>query len=170
MRLHTTNPGSLSQDIWRIPAVIQWAQTLLNAYATLLHRELISREGSPLEQSQRLFHSPFVVASHGTEEDPILNYGNQTALDLWEMTWKQFTETPSRLTAEPMNREERARMLHQATTRGVITDYHGVRISRTGRRFMVNNATVWNILTPDGKRLGQAATFSDWTFLGKNSD
>lgn len=158
------------QSPWQIPSVIQWSQTILDAYATLLHRELIPREGSPLEQSERLFHSPFVVASHGTGEDPILNYGNHTALDLWEMTWEEFTETPSRLTAEPMNREERASMLHRARTQGVITDYHGVRISRTGRRFMVNNATVWNILTPDGKRLGQAATFSDWTFLEKTPE
>ena len=57
---------------------------------------------------------PFVVASHGLQDDPILNYGNQVALDLWEMNWEQFTQTPSRLTAEPVNREERARMLEQA--------------------------------------------------------
>jgi hypothetical protein len=81
------------------------------------------------------------------------------------MDWEQFTHTPSRLTAEPVNREERARMLEQAKTHGYISDYRGIRISRSGARFFVERATVWNIHKPDGTPLGQAATFSDWTFL-----
>ena len=152
-------------DLWSTPWVIQWTQFLLDSYVRLLKHELISREGPAPEQAERLFKSPFVVASHGLQEDPILNYGNQTALDLWEMDWEQFTHTPSRLTAEPVNREERARMLEQARTQGYIADYRGVRISRTGKRFLVERATVWNIQTLDGTPLGQAATFSSWTFL-----
>ncbi len=35
------------------------------------------------------------------------------------MDWEQLTQTPSRQTAEPVNREERARMLSQAKTNGV---------------------------------------------------
>ncbi|MCA9481278.1 MAG: MEKHLA domain-containing protein, partial [Nitrospira sp.] len=142
-----------------------WTQWLLNSYAKFLNQDLISRQGTDLEQAERLFKSPFVVASHGLEDDPILNYGNQAALDLWEMDWEQFTHTPSRLTAEPVNREKRARMLEQAKTQGYISDYQGVRISRTGKRFLVERATVWNIHQLDGTPLGQAATFSSWTFL-----
>ncbi len=153
------------EDIWLRFWVIEWTQDVLDSYACLIETELISREGTPQEQAKRLFNSPFVVASHGLQEDPILNYGNQTALDLWEMDWEQFTQTPSRLTAEPVNREERARMLDQAKIQGYISDYRGVRISRTGKRFLVERATVWNIKKPDGTPLGQAATFSNWTFL-----
>lgn len=118
-----------------------------------------------MEQAQRLFQSPFVVASHGTEADPVLNYGNQTALTLWEMNWQQFTQTPSRLTAEPPNREERARMLEQAKTQGYIADYRGIRISSGGKRFLVEQATIWTIHKPDGTTIGQGATFSAWKFL-----
>ncbi|MGD9850673.1 MAG: MEKHLA domain-containing protein [Nitrospirales bacterium] len=150
---------------YREPRVVEWIQFLLNSYARLVKQELISRDGTPLDQAERLFNSSFVVASHGLENDPILNYGNQAALDLWEMDWEQFTRTPSRLTAEPINREERARMLEQARTHGYISDYKGVRISRTGKRFLVERATVWNIQQPDGTPLGQAATFSEWTYL-----
>ena len=153
------------EDIWRRPWVIEWTQYLLDSYARLVKQELIPQEGTLLEQVERLFTSPFVVASHGLQNDPILNYGNQTALDLWEMNWEQFTHTPSRLTAEPVNREERARMLKQARTHGYISDYRGIRISRSGKRFLVERATVWNIHKPDGTPLGQAATFSDWTYL-----
>jgi len=153
------------QDIWQRPWVIEWTQYLLASYVRLVKQELIPGMGSPLEQAECLFKSSFVVASHGLQEDPILNYGNQTALDLWEMDWGQFTQTPSRLTAEPVNREERARMLEQARTHGYISDYRGVRISQSGQRFLVERATVWNLHKPDGTPLGQAATFSDWTFL-----
>lgn len=125
------------ENYWRIPWVIEWSQFLLDSYAQLLKDELINRAGTADEQAQRLFSSPFVVASHGLQNDPILNYGNQTALGLWEMEWEQFTQTPSRLTAEPMNREERARMLEQAKTQGYISDYKGIRISGSGKRFLV---------------------------------
>jgi len=153
------------KDLWQNPWVIVWTQYLLDSYARLVKQELIIREGISQEQAERLFKSPFVVASHGLQDDPILNYGNQAALDLWEMDWEQFIQTPSRLTAEPVNREERARMLEQAKTHGYIANYRGVRISRSGKRFLVERATVWNIQKPDGTPLGQAATFSNWTYL-----
>ena len=82
-----------------------------------------------------------------------------------EMTWAEFTATPSRLTAEPVNREERARTLHRVAAHGFVADYQGVRISRTGRRFLVEQATVWNVLDGHGTKQGQAAAFSRWTRL-----
>lgn len=150
---------------WRNPWAIEWTQYLVNSYGHWLKKELIPRQGTFLKQAERLFTCPFVVVSHGLEDDPILNYGNKTALDLWEMNWDQFTQTPSRLTAEPVNREERATMLERAKTHGYIADYRGIRISGSGKRFLVDRATVWNIRKPDGTPLGQAATFSNWTFL-----
>ena len=102
---------------------------------------------------------------HADSEDPVLNYGNRQALDLWEMDWAEFTATPSRLTAEPVNRGERADMLRRVASHGFVTDYRGVRISRTGRRFLVERATVWNVVDEGGRKRGQAASFSEWTPL-----
>ena len=153
------------EDIWQNPWVVQWTQYLLNNYARLVKQELLPREGTVLEQAKLLFKSSFVIASHGLQDDPILNYGNQTALDLWEMDWEQFIQTPSRLTTEPINREERARMLEQAKTQGYISDYRGIRVSRSGKRFLVERATVWSIQKPDGTPLGQGAKFLFWTYL-----
>ena len=147
---------------------LDWIRWLLDSYAFWLERELVERTGSMDQQSRRLFVAPFVVVSHADSPDPVLNYGNRQALDLWEMTWEQFTATPSRLTAEPLNRDERARTLNQAATHGFITDYQGVRISRTGRRFLVERATVWNVLDVHGTKRGQAATFSQWKPLAAN--
>ncbi len=153
------------ESYWNNSQIIQWTQYLLDSYALLVKQELISRDGTQLDQAERLFNSPLVVASHGLQDDPVLNYGNQTALDLWEMGWDTFTQKPSRLTAEPINREERARMLQQARTEGCVTDYRGVRVSRTGKRFLVEQATIWSIHSPDGTALGQGATFTAWKFL-----
>jgi hypothetical protein len=85
------------------------------------------------------------------------------------MSWEQFTQTPSRLTAEAPRREERARLLAQVTARGFIEDYSGVRISASGTRFQIHRAIVWNLLTPTGQPTGQAACFSEWTPWPQNS-
>jgi hypothetical protein len=119
----------------------------------------------PARLAEQIFHAPFVVVSHGTEADPVLNYGNQAALALWEMSWAELTHTPSRLTAEAPNREERVRLLAAVTARGFIDDYTGIRISQTGRRFRIAQATVWNLLDERQRYCGQAALFSHWEFL-----
>jgi hypothetical protein len=128
-------------------------------------RELLPGAAAGPELAERLFAAPFVVVSHGTEADPVLNYGNQAALTLWEMTWEELTHTPSRLTAEAPNREERARLLAAVARNGYIDDYSGVRISKSGRRFRIDRAIVWNLLAADGRAGGQAAMFDRWEFL-----
>jgi hypothetical protein len=81
------------------------------------------------------------------------------------MSWEQFIKTPSRLTAEPDDRAERARMLERAKLYGYFDGYRGVRISSTGRRFLVEQALIWNVIDPAGNPIGQAATFSRWRNL-----
>ena len=165
-----TNPSSHGQncsneDIWQSHSIIQWTQLLLDSYYHWTKQDLIKRGTTHLEQSKQLFQSPFVVVSHGLQDDPILNYGNRAALALWEMSWEELTSAPSRLTSEPINQEERAQMLQRAAQNGFIDDYRGVRISKTGNRFLVERAIVWNVVDTQGHHHGQAATFSQWFFL-----
>lgn len=155
----------MMQSDWLNPATLQWCQSLLDSYYHWIKQELIPRHGTILQQAERLFCSKFVVASHDSEVDPVLNYGNQTALNLWELPWQQFTQTPSRLTAEPINREARAKMLMQVQTQGFVTDYSGIRITSTGKRFIAEQITIWNILNSRGVNIGQGATFSTWKYL-----
>jgi|SRR5688572_2453449 hypothetical protein len=150
---------------WKDPAIIQWTQQLLDSYRRWIGSELLGRSAVPELQARALFEAAMVVVSHGTEADPVLNYGNQTALDLWEMSWEQLVKTPSRLTAEPVNRGERDRMLEEARLRGYIATYRGVRITRTGRRFLVEDALIWNVINSCDQRIGQAASFAHWTWL-----
>ena len=46
-----------------------------------------------------------------------------------------------------------------------MDDYSGIRISKTGRRFRIEQAIVWNLTDGVGNQLGQAATFDRWTPL-----
>lgn len=137
----------------------------MDSYCRWTGRELIERTGDAESQARNLFEAPVVVVSHGTEPDPILNYDNQAALDLWETTWEQLVGMPSRLTAEPVNRAERERMLQQANSQGHFDGYRGVRISSSGRRFLVENAVIWTVLNDYGITVGQAASFSQWRLL-----
>ncbi len=138
---------------------------MLRSYAHLTGLELIEPCGDRGEDAKRLFDASIFVASHNDEADPILTYGNRSALELFGMPWDEFTQTPSRYTAETPERNERERLLETVAKDGFIDDYSGVRISKSGRRFQIRRATVWNLIDDAGLKVGQAATFSEWDFL-----
>ncbi len=148
---------------WREQALVRHANMLLRSFRRTVGRDLLATGEDEMDNARRLFEAPFVVLSHGTQDDPVLNYGNAQALALWEMSFADFTRMPSRVTAEPVLREERERLLAIAAQKGFIDDYTGVRISSTGRRFLIKNAIIWNVADEDGARCGQAATFDRWS-------
>jgi len=135
---------------------------LQQSYHQLTGRQLLA--GDPDDPGPALFHSPLAVVSHDTAADPVFNYANRTALELFEMNWDEFTCLPSRLSAEQPNRDERQRLLAEVSEKGFIDHYTGVRISSSGQRFYIRNATVWNLLR-DGRLLGQAAAFGQWEYI-----
>lgn len=155
---------------WQRPNWPEHLRILLDSFHRLLGRQLVPRSGDAERDAQRVYEAPFVVVSHDGAADPILNFGNQTALDLWEMDVNTFLQTPSRLTAEPMHRDERALLLERTTRDGFVDDYQGIRISSTGQRFKIHRAVVWNLQDDTGNNIGQAATFDHWTFLEAKSD
>jgi hypothetical protein len=115
--------------------------------------------------AQVLYQAPFVLVSHDTQADPVFNYGNLCAQRLFELTWNELTQLPSRQSAEPPNQDERARLLQAVTTQGFYEGYSGVRISKTGQRFLIQDVTVWNVTDNQGQYQGQAAIYSRWQFL-----
>jgi hypothetical protein len=112
---------------------------------------------------QQLFDAPFAVASHDAQPDPIFNYANNQALQLFGMTWQEITQLPSRYSVGEMDRVERARLLERVTKYGFVDDYSGVRIAKGDTRFTIHNATVWNLLDESGEYCGQAVLIRDWT-------
>ena len=96
---------------------------LLRSYRELVGRDLLDPALPPDEQARLLYFAPYAVVSHNVAEEPIFNYGNQTALQLFAMTWEEFTALPSRLSAEPLHQPERARLFEQVRAKGYIDDY-----------------------------------------------
>lgn len=112
--------------------------------------------------AQRLYAAPFVLLAHDAQADPVFIYANLCAQDLFEFSWQEFTSLPSRFSAEVMNREERAQLLEKVHKQGYIENYSGIRVSKTGKRFKIQQAIVWDIRNEEGEKLGQAAMFKHW--------
>ncbi len=145
-------------------ALIAQTDLLLDSHLRVTGRPLLAdAPADPRARAEALFRAPFVVVSHGIEADPVFNYGNASALARFEMTWAEFVALPSRFSAEPVNRDERARLLAAVTAKGYIDDYAGVRIAKSGPRFRIRRATVWNLIDAAGVFRGQAATFAEVT-------
>ncbi|WP_120501002.1 MEKHLA domain-containing protein [Roseovarius sp. EL26] len=135
-------------------------------HSELLMRSFEKRLSRPLTTSAKaLYHAPFPVLSHNAIDDPVFTYGNLAAQKLWEVSWDQITQMPSRLSAETDERAARAAMLASITANGFIDDYHGIRISSSGRRFAIKNAIIWTLSDDQGHKCGQAATFNEIEFL-----
>lgn len=115
--------------------------------------------------AESLWRAPFAIVSHGVETEPIFNYGNALALSIFDYTWQAFTQLPSKLSAEPMNHDARRALLNKVTKYGYVNDYEGVRINRKGQRFLIQQATVWNVLDEQGNYCGQAAKIEHWQAL-----
>jgi hypothetical protein len=137
---------------------------LVSSYKLLTGNNILVSEIDIDSISREIFFAPFAVMSHGAEADPVFNYANQCALDLFEITWEKFIKLPSRYSAEIDLQGERDRILQQVAENGYTDDYTGMRISNKGRRFQIKNATVWNVIG-QGRCYGQAALIRDWVFL-----
>ncbi|TVP93915.1 MAG: MEKHLA domain-containing protein [Planctomycetaceae bacterium] len=143
---------------------LELTQCLLDSFRKCTGRELIART-TPAEELLTLWKAPRVVAFHDTQDDPVFRYGNLAAFRLWELPLKRFLGMPSRQTAEPIHRDERQRLLQRTSELGYVDDYRGIRISSTGKRFLIEQAILWTVRDPVGQTLGQAATFDRWTPL-----
>ena len=145
------------------PALDEPLRLIVDSYHRLTGKALIKDEQlDAAALRQALWEAPCAILAHGTEDDPVFFYGNHLALELFEMDFAAFTQLPSRYSAEPLERDARARLLERVSEQGFVDDYAGVRIASSGKLFMINAAPVWNLLDEAGVRHGQAATFSNW--------
>ena len=83
---------------------------IADSYAHLLGQPLVDAQD---DLADALWRAPRVIVAHGTEADPVFFYGNRLALQAFDMDFASFTRLPSRYSAEPLAREERARLLER---------------------------------------------------------
>lgn len=141
------------------------AGLLIHSYQTLLGKALIPGIAAGQDFAGLLFHAPIAVISHDTAPDPVFNYANLKALELFEMSWEEFTRMPSRFSAAPAKQAEREELLASVRARGFVYPLQGIRASKTGKRFQIHDGAVWNLIDADRQYRGQAACFFAWESL-----
>lgn len=143
--------------------IIDYSNLLISTFIRLTGGSLFIPMSDNI--ARELYTAPFAVVSHGTQADPIFRYANQTALDLWQMTWAEFTSLPSRFSVEAVRQDERECLLAEASRKGYVDTYQGVRIAKDGQRFIIKNTVLWNVEDEQGVRYGQACVIRNWDFL-----
>lgn len=118
-------------------------------------------EGGPLDIDQALMTSSSVILCHDGTSDPHFIFANHAAAALWRMEIEDLVGMPSRLSAPPQMRADRAQALAQAAIDGVLIGYSGERVAADGSRFVIVDATLWTVDLPKGL-LGQAVVFDTW--------
>ncbi len=131
----------------------------------LANIEIVDFSLSPEEQAQQAFNSDYVLLAHTGSNEPIFNYANQTALNLFEMSWEEITNMPSKYSAESDERDKREKFLADVAEKGFSKNYSGIRISKSGRRFEIKNVILWNVYDSENNRIGQAALFDEYDYL-----
>ncbi|AOY01396.1 MEKHLA domain-containing protein [Jeongeupia sp. USM3] len=135
-----------------------FAALLCDSHLRLTGRELV--DPAQPDPARWLYEAaPFCVLAHDTQADPRFVYANRAAQACFEYGWDEFVGLPSRLSAEAPDRAERDRLLADVTRHGYASGYRGLRIARSGRRFWIEDVTVWNLIDAAGVCHGQAATY-----------
>lgn len=158
---------------WLNEAAISTANRILDSHRLAFGTTLIAplaADATPEQWAQALFASERVVLAHDGNDPagdpgPRLIYANRAALALWRRPWAEMVGMPSRLTAEPMARQERARALLRTQSQQAISNYSGIRIDSQGRRFRIDGARVFSLRNEAGEPCGQAACFSRWHWI-----
>jgi hypothetical protein len=117
---------------------------------------------NPRLAAQEVFAADRAVLAHDGADDPRLIYANGVALRLWRRRWEEMVGQPSRLTASPSERQERAQALATARQREWLVGYGGIRVDSAGRRFRIEGAKLWTLRDQQGLARGQAASFDSW--------
>lgn len=160
---------------WLAPASLLWVERILAGHQHAFGQPLLAglprapadggtTGGATRQAAQELFAAATVVLAHDGGVNPRFVFANRAALVLWRRRWTEMVGLPSRLSAAPAERDERAGALARARL-GAIRDYAGVRVDSRGRRFRIEAARLWTLHDARGQPCGQAAAFNRWWWL-----
>ncbi|GAA3103402.1 MEKHLA domain-containing protein [Rhizobium viscosum] len=141
------------------PNDLEFFELLVGSFRRVVGRELLEKNRGP----EWLYgNAPFAIVAHNADAEPVFVYANATAQRRFGYSWSEFTRLKARLSTGPDERGERARLLDAITRNGFMTDYCGLRVTKSGSRFRVEDGIVWQLKDRRGVGHGQAAMFSKW--------
>jgi PAS domain S-box-containing protein len=139
-----------------------FAALLAESHAKVVGELLVPEGMSGDAAADWLYDAPFGLLAHDASADPLFVYANRAAQERFGYTWEEFVGLPSRLSAGGQAREERRVFMDSARRQGYVANYRGPRIAKSGRRFWIEDATVWNLLDSESGLVGQAAQIRNW--------
>ena len=155
---------------------IKLAHRILHSHFHHLHRPLLTAPAPTTSnsnaESTALYHAPFLVLFHNQHR--IFTYANKLALETFDYPASSFIGLPSHLcldsSQKDLNNQTKLREKYLKTSleKGYAEDIHGIRVSATGRRFMISDTCVWNVLDEEGNVVGQAAKVPKWSFVDES--
>jgi PAS domain S-box-containing protein len=148
----------MAGHLMNTPYDLNLLERMTASYRLLTGKELLPR-AMPAEEAARWLYeeATFGLLAHNTDADPRFIYGNRVAQRWFGYSWDELIGMPSRLSAEAPEREERQRFLNQVAQHGFVSGYRGLRIAKSGQKFWIEDATVWELRDASGKIQGQAA-------------
>jgi hypothetical protein len=139
---------------------------MADSFARLLGDELVPGDMTDEAAARWLYEdAPFAVLAHSPEVDPHFIYGNLAAQKRFEYSWDELLRLPSRLSAEEHDRRKRQQLMDSVRRIGFLRGYQGLRISKSGRRFMIEDVALWRLVDVDGVVKGEAARIPRTTDL-----
>jgi PAS domain S-box-containing protein len=135
----------------------EFADLLADSYQKLVGGPLVIDGLRGARAAEWLYEAPFGLLAHDTSPDPLFIYANRRAQQLFGYHREEFLGLPSRLSAGEQDRESRRLLMESVGERGFAVNYRGPRVTKDGRKFWIEDVTIWNLLHPDGAVAGQAA-------------
>jgi len=139
------------------PRFITRASEILESYRRRLGHDLFDRSGDPAEDGRRLFELPMAVLAHDASPTPLLDWANLAAARAFDATPESLLGRPSAATAPADAVADRGKLFEALARDGFVTGYSGVRVSLTGRRFVIDDVTVLEVTDATGRPAGHAA-------------
>lgn len=133
------------------------ATVILDSFRRSVGRDLVARSGDPADDANRLFELPQAVLAHDASTQPLLDWVNAAAAAAFDATPEILIGRPSSATAPPDATADRRQLFEILARRGFVTGYSGVRISLTGRRFIIDDVIVFALADAAGHPAGHAA-------------
>lgn len=133
------------------------AEVILDSYRHRLGRDLFERSGDAVEDARRLDDLPLAVLAHDSSAQPRLDWVNRAAGQAFDATPARLLGMPSAETAPADAAADRGRMFETLAETGFVSGYSGIRISVSGRRFMIEDVTVLTLTDAAGRPAGHAA-------------
>ena len=146
-----------------IPPDVSFSDLLISSYRKIVGTPLVPYEMSGAAGAEWLYRAPFGMLAQDTSLDARFVYANLAAQRRFGYSWREFMGMPARLSAEPQNQDQRQVFMDSVLRQGYVSGYQGRRIAKAGRRFLIQDVTVWNLVDADGILRGQAALIRRWS-------